>query len=287
MLDGIELTTDNTDEYGNTERDDNPNHSNAAGAAQLFFFADRHKAQQNLRHTEVSEAPSHHGANGKDTVRKRFPKDGFACFHKLLTIFHHGIGKTKKFKKAGNGFCVFKNVANAASFFCAENNNNGKSDDHNDRLHEIRSAFRKEAAEDGVKQNKHSSQNQHGYVGCAEQGGKEFSASDEAAGRVNGEENQNEHRGKKHNALILFTKTVGKEFGQGDGIVCANAVTAKTLGYDEPVEVGSYRKTEGRPKGIGKTAPIGDAGKPHQKPSAHIRGFGTHGSYPRAERSAS
>ena len=264
MQGGVELATDDTDEYGNAERDHDPYHRDAAGALEFFLFADRHKAEKYLRHTEVAESPCQHGANAENAVFRNRAEDRLACLYELLTVgIERRCCEAEEFQKSGNALRVFKDSADAACTYRADDDDDRQCSDHHDRLHEVRNALREESAENGVEQYKDRAHDHHGYIRCAEQGGKELTAGNKAAGCVYREEDQDKRSRNGHDDLLLLTEAVGEEFGQGDGVVCAHAVAAQTLGDDEPVEIGADRKTDGSPCRVSETAPVGNAGQTH------------------------
>ena len=74
------------DKYSNAQRDHDPYHRDTAGTLQRLFLADGHKPQHHLGPPEVAQAPSHHGEHTQQTVIRGSAKQGFACFHQLLTV---------------------------------------------------------------------------------------------------------------------------------------------------------------------------------------------------------
>ena len=278
----MNLTTDDTDEYGNGEGDHHPNHCNATGALELILAADRHKAKQYLRHTKVAKPPRHGGADGQKSVAVGSIKQGLSVLHDLLAcLVEGGICKTEEIKKSGDFLGVGDHLSNAACGYKTDDDNGCKGNDHNDALHKVRGTFRQESAQNGVDQNEEGTQEHHGNVACAEQSREELSAGYKAACRVNRKEDQNERRRDGHDQLSFFAEAVGEELGKSNGVVRLHAVTAQTLGNDEPVEVGANGKSDGSPSRVGKTEPVGNAGQTHEQPSAHVGSFGTHCGDPR------
>ena len=123
-------------------------------------------------------------------------------------------------------------------------------------------------------------------VGVAEQAGEQLAAGDKAAGGIDGKENENEYRRDHQNDLFLLVETVAQKVGHGDGVTGDHGVGVEPAGHQQPVEVGAHRQTDCRPRGVGNAAPVGHTRQAHEKPTAHIRGFGTHGGHPGAQRTA-
>lgn len=68
----------------------------------------------------------------------------------------------------------------------------------------------------------------------------------------------------------------------GEAVVGHFCIITQSARYEVPVEEGPQTETKGRPE-CGNTDGISKTGQAHEHPAAHIRGFGTHGSNPRAE----
>ena len=83
--------------------------------------------------------------------------------------------------------------------------------------------------------------------------------------------------------LTLISVSVTEKRRKRDRIAGYESVAADPFCYDPPVYVRSDGKSDGSPSGVGNTCQIGQTGKPHQKPAAHIGGFGAHCRHKRSE----
>ena len=54
-------------------------------------------------------------------------------------------------------------------------------------------------------------------------------------------------------------------------------ISTNSFGNDEPVDIGPQSQSDGGPGSVSDSRKVSDAGQSHQKPAAHIRGFGAHG----------
>ena len=123
---------DDADEYCRAHGDNDPCCRNPSGKREFFFILDCHKAQKDMRHSKIAEAPCQCGANRQETVGGRsIVCRAVRCSHaqiacKLPRIFHYGIY--------------------AARNVDAEADDNNQRDTHNDALNQVRCACRKKSA---------------------------------------------------------------------------------------------------------------------------------------------
>ena len=142
MLDREELTADQTDKDGNAERDQDPNHRDTAGTLELVLVADRHEAQQNLRHTEVAQTPCHHRGDGQQTVGQRLAEHRKPLLDELYAgRVNRRVGKTEELEEAGDILCVGDNLTDTAGLDRRDHHDNGQRGDHHDGLHKVGNTF--------------------------------------------------------------------------------------------------------------------------------------------------
>ena len=116
-----------------------------------------------------------------------------------------------------------------------------------------------------------------------EQAGKQFSACGESGGCVRYEKYNDKNRSDRLKDLTLISVSVTEKRRKRDRIAGYESVAADPFCYDPPVYVRSDGESDGSPSGVGNTCQIGQTGKPHQKPAAHIGGFGAHCRHKRSE----
>lgn len=116
--------TDHTDKDGNEQGDYDPDGCNAAGQFQFFFILDCHKAEQDMRHTEISKSPCGSGNNGQGTVRSG-----------LSGVYIIGKCHGEISRKLGG---VVDNGTDTASSFYTKDQNYNQSNRHDDTLDKVR-----------------------------------------------------------------------------------------------------------------------------------------------------
>ena len=100
-----------------------------------------------------------------------------------------------------------------------------------------------------------------------------------------GKENNDDYSSDAFYKSAAVTVAVGKKVGNGNGINL-EGVLVQTLCNNQPVEISAQRKAYYRPCGVSQTAEICKTGDTHQKPAAHVGGFGAHCNHNRAELAA-
>jgi len=268
--DGVlhQAIADDTDKDGNAHGDDHPYRGDAAGEGELFLILDGHEAQQDMGHAEVTETPCKGGDHGQSTVA------------------HNTTGgdvvTAEEIQIAVQGGHVGDDAAEAAGGDRTETNNHEKGDSHNDGLNKVGGGSGEEAAEGAVKDDNGGAQHHGKHVVNAEEGGKELTAGGKAGSGVRNEEDNDEQCRDNGKDLLFIPEAAAEEIGQGKGIHLLG-INAQTPCHNKPVDVGADGEANGRPNGLGQTGHQRDGGQAHQKPAAHVGGFGAHGGDQRTE----
>ena len=68
-----------------------------------------------MGHTKVAQAPSHHGADGQQTIVRSFAKEGLSSLNDLLIVgIQNRTGQTEEFHKSGDLLGIVQNRTDAA-----------------------------------------------------------------------------------------------------------------------------------------------------------------------------
>ncbi|MPM18037.1 hypothetical protein SDC9_64438 [bioreactor metagenome] len=147
-------------------------------------------------------------------------------------------------------------------------------------MEEIRGDDGKVPSQKGVSEDDHHSKEEGCIVVHAEDSGEELGAGQESTGCIHDEEHENDDRADCLQYFRFVMEPVGQELGDGDGVLCMDGVLAHSFGYKEPVQVGSHQKAYGCPESFLQTCKVGESGKAHQEPSAHVGCLGAEGRKP-------
>ena len=183
-----------------------------------------HKARQNVRLTKVAQTPAHQRDDGHEVQ----PFQHVDVFNALL------LDHFQRFTEAANG----------------ENHNHRGQDqgeDHQARLHGVGPAYRQESAHEGIENGRRGTCPQRGFIAHAEGALKQTRARHDAGSTVDGEEQQNHHRGDNaQNAAVIF-KASGEVIRQRQGIVVRFGMHAQTACYQLPVDPRPKGQADGNP----------------------------------------
>ncbi len=252
---------DDTDEDSDCHGDYHPDRGNTAGGFQLFGVFDGHEAQKDMGHTKVAETPGQCRSDGQRAV------GGTAAGSDII-----GGGEVQV---AGKRLCIGDHIVPAAGIANAKEYNDNQSDGHNDGLHQVGEGSSQEAAERGIEDDNHSTDDHGPEVVHTEQAGEEGAAGVKAGGGIGDKEDNNYDGCNGVQKLLVLMESSGKEIRDGE---CADVlgVVAQTAGNDQPVDISTGSQTDGCPAGFGKTGQQCDTGKAHQEPGGHIGGLCTH-----------
>ncbi|SAI11443.1 Uncharacterised protein [Enterobacter hormaechei] len=206
----------------------------------------RHKARQNVRLTEVAQAPAHQGDDG-DKVQ---PFQHIDVFNALL------LDHFQRFAKAADG----------------ENDNHRSQDqgeDHQARLHGVGPAYRQESAHEGIEDGRGRTGPQGGFIAHAESTFEQTRARHDAGSTVDGEEQQDHHRRDNAQDTAVIFKASGEVVRQRQRVVVGFGMHTQTACYQLPVDPCANGQADGDPA-FGDTGDENRARQPHQQPAAHV-----------------
>ena len=140
--------TDDADHRRNRQRNHDPDRRDAAGQFELLGVADRHKAQEDVRHAEIAEPPRERGKNRQRAVGRGVAAAGAELGHAQV---------------AGQRLGVFKHHVEAADRNNAEAEHADDRNRHDDALQKVGGARGEEAAERGIRDDDRRA-DEHGRV---------------------------------------------------------------------------------------------------------------------------
>ncbi len=141
----------------------------------------------------------------------------------------------------------FKRFAKAAN---GENHNHRGQDqgeDHQARLHGVGPAYRQETAHEGIEDGRRRTGPQGGFIAHAEGAFEQTRAGHDAGGAVDGEEQQNNHRGDNAQDAAVIFKTSGEVIRQRQGVVVGLGMHAQTACHQLPVDPRAESQADGDP----------------------------------------
>ena len=157
---------------------------------------------------------------------------------------------------------------------------------HDDTLDQISGTCGQKSAQGSVSHDNDGTYDHGRHIRNTEECGKEFAAGSESGRSVRYKENY-DHDGRNCQQGIAFIPVaVCKKRWDRNGIICFVGIAAQTFCDDEPVQISSDSKSDGSPSCFGTAGQICDTRQTHQKPAAHVRGFGTHSSHDRTKLSS-
>jgi|GEM_PF-151915 transcriptional regulator with XRE-family HTH domain len=120
------------------------------------------------------------------------------------------------------------------------------------------------------------------HVIRAEEAGEQLAAGGKAGSGVRNEEYDDNNCRQQTENIILIMVAAGEELRERIG-VCNLRVAAQTPSGKKPVQIGPDGKADDGPAHIRHSGQVGEAGQAHKKVAGHIRSFGAHGGYKRAQ----
>ena len=174
----------------------------------------------------------------------------------------------------------------AAGYMDAEKYNDNQRNAHDDALNQVRGGYCHKASHDRVTDNYHCACYHCSVIVYAEQAVEQGSHCLESGGGVGNKENQNYDGGNTHQYVPVIPVTAGEKVRYGNGPACYG-IAAQALGNNQPVEICTNSQTNGGPACIRDAGQGCNSRQTHEKPAAHIRSLGAHGSYQCAQFAAS
>ena len=206
----------------------------------------RHKARQNVRLTEVAQAPAHQGDDGHEVQ----PFQHIDVFDALL------LDHFQRFAKAADG----------------KNHNyrgQDQGENHQTRLHGIGPAYRQESAHEGIEDGRGRTGPQRRFIAHAEGAFEQARARHNAGGTVDGEEQQDHHRRDNTQYAAVIFKASSEVIRQRQGVVVGFGMHTQTACYQLPVDPCANGQADGDPA-FGDTGDENRARQPHQQPATHV-----------------
>jgi hypothetical protein len=137
-----------------------------------------------------------------------------------------------------------------------------KRDRHDNALNQVCRRSSQKAAQCRICNDNHSTDHHSRHIIHAEQGGKQLSAGCESACRIRDKKDDN-HNCRDTVEHIFIMVSFGKKVRHRNGSDLL-AVAADFFGYKKPVQPGSKRQSDRRPRCIADPRQIGDSRQPHQ-----------------------
>ena len=187
-----------TNQNGNAHGDDNPDRRDAAGLVELLFLADGHKAQQDVRHAKVAEAPCERGDDAQSAVRRGRAGRG------VVALRHVEIAR----QRAG----VVDDRVQSARLLHAEAHNDDERDRHEDRLDQVGERNGHEAAHHRVQHDHNAADDHRRVVLHTKKAVEERADGLEAGRRVRDKENE-DHAAMQESRCFLSPKRRAKKSG--------------------------------------------------------------------------
>ena len=242
-----------TDAAGSHREDDDqhiPGDTDLRALAQVLVAADRHEANDDMGHTEVSETPAEAGSNGLP------------------------VGEEVPVIRIGSAQAFHGHLALAAADKTqCKDGCNQQGAEHQQALEEVCPADSAETAHEGVADDDRRG-DIHGQCGINTDDGVEQGAAGLDAGSgIDGIGNQEDHGTEDLQNLAGGFEPVGQVLGKSDGVICRDGKTTETGSLENPAECITDGQAD-RDPGLADTGGINGGGKTHQHPGAHIGGTG-------------
>ena len=238
------------------EGDEDPRHRDAARALHLGGVVDGHEPHEDVRHAEVAEPPGE--AAGEADEAARLARRGGGEEVQEVAVDHVELVHRR---------------GEAARVADDDGRHEDDRDEHEKPLHEVRPAHRHVAAEERVAHHHERADPERGRVGDREHRREELRGRDEAGGRVEGEEDEDDERRDDARDARLVAEAVRDEVGDRDRVAADLRIAPQTVRDDLPVQVRADREADADPR-LGEAAEEDRAGKAHQQPAAHVARLG-------------
>ena len=207
-----EITADDADHDGAEHGDNDPYDGDATRCLDLAVVANAHEAHEHLRHAEVSQAPAQGRDDGEQTVLGGNAKDGSTAKQILDAVgidlrrscLHHR-------EIAGDVGEERRGVLDATCHGDGADDDDRQGKEHEAALHEVGCDNREVAADHRVEEYDDGAEDHHNCVVHAKERVEELAAGDEAAARIDAEEDENDDGGNRAHNVLVIVKAVGVE----------------------------------------------------------------------------
>ena len=225
-----------------------------------------------MGHSKIPQSPCHGRQYGYNTIRGR-------CVVSHVVDMGHA-------KVSCQGTGVVSHGIPAACNLDAKEYNDNQRNAHDNTLNQVRGGHCHKPSHDCVSDDDHSACDHCHMVIYAEQAVEQGSHRLKARRGIGNKENQDNDGGNAHQYVPVIPVAAGEKVGYGDGPAC-NGITAQAPGNNQPVEICTHGQTNGGPARIRDAGQVCNSRQAHEKPAAHIRSLGAHGSYQCAQFAAS
>ena len=227
-----------------------PGNTDFRALSEIFVAADGHKADNDVRHAEITKSPGQAGDDGLP-VREEVPviRIGFReCFHGHLALA--AVDKTQR-----------------------KDRRNEKSTEHQQALEKVGPADSAETAHEGIGNDDCSGDVHRDSRINSDDSVEECAAGFDAGGRIDGIGYQKNHSAENLQDFAGGFEAVGQVLRQGDGIIRGNREAAKTGRFKNPAQRIPDGQADGDP-GLANAIQIDGGRQTHKYPGAHIRRAG-------------
>ena len=255
---------DHADGDGRGQGKDDPGHRDVRGLLDFFGGTDGHEAHEDVRLSEVAEAPGQQGdeldeADGRPVLLRQ-------------RIEHRGV----------DAFDAGNHMLQTAGSHCAADRYDEDGEEHHHALDEVRTGDGEEAADERVEDDGAGTDEDRILIRHAEHGLEETSGGHEARGRIDHEEDEDEDRRHDPEQAARIVIAVLQELRQREGVLGDLRVFPQSGGDEMPVGPGADGDADRDPACV-QSGEIGEARHAHEHPAAHVRGLGGKRGDPGAE----
>ena len=225
----------------------------------------RHETHDDVRLAEIAKAPGH----------RREPTH---CGQAIGQVEKSGLHLCQRFAAAASG---------------AEHHHERhehQRDKHDQALHEVGQADRQEPADHRIGQHDPGGEPDAGRIIAharhVEQTGKgrleQLATTYQTGGGIDGEEQHDDHRRNHPQRDRLVGKTVGEEFGNGQGVAVIDRLLPQARCDDDPVDQRANEQSDADPR-LDQPGSIERPWQAEQQPARHVRSPGRERGHRRME----
>ena len=229
--------------------EEHPADSDGASGHGLPGAADGHEPNDDVRLSEVAQAPGQ-CRDDAEQRRRRPPDDPV-----VRVDLGDGLGQVGQSPEPND----------------TRDGHHDQGGHHHDSLDEVGVGHGQEPADQRVDHGDGGDDDHAEVVVHAEGGLEETAAGDHAGGDVEGEVDQNDEATGPAQQPMRVVESVVQEAGNGDRVVGDLGVGAQTRGHQQPVGQGSDRQSDGDPS-LDQSTDVQGSRQSHQQPPRHVRG---------------
>ena len=259
-----EHAADHADGDCRGERKDDPGHRDVRRAPDLAGRADRHEAHEDVRLTEIADAPGEQRDELDGTERRAV-----------------GLRERLEHRRLDAADLRERAFETAVCHRTADGDDEDR-EEHHDALDEIRARDREEPADERIEDDRPRADEDRVFIRDAEHRLEEPPRRDKPRRRVDDEKDEDENRGHDAQEVRRIVVAVLEEFRQRERVVGELGVLAQAGGDEMPVRPGADGDADGDPARV-EPREIREPRHAHEHPAAHIRRLRRQRRHPRAE----